>query len=68
MCLEDQLHPVEIPDVNPADLQPSAAFSMAAGDFVEVYKMKIPGTVLLRVILLTLLIMCWHILKLYIIF
>uniref|UniRef100_H2S373 Carnosine N-methyltransferase n=1 Tax=Takifugu rubripes TaxID=31033 RepID=H2S373_TAKRU len=33
----DQTRPVSFPDVNPQSLPPNADFSMAAGDFVEVY-------------------------------
>ncbi|RUS32777.1 N2227-like protein-domain-containing protein [Jimgerdemannia flammicorona] len=33
----DQLRPVMIPDVLPGDLPPGAAFSMVAGDFLDVY-------------------------------
>lgn len=33
----DQLEYVMFPDVNPSDLPPNSRFSMAAGDFVEVY-------------------------------
>uniref|UniRef100_A0A674NA99 carnosine N-methyltransferase n=1 Tax=Takifugu rubripes TaxID=31033 RepID=A0A674NA99_TAKRU len=34
----DQTRPVSFPDVNPQSLPPNADFSMAAGDFVEVYR------------------------------
>uniref|UniRef100_H3CG24 Carnosine N-methyltransferase n=1 Tax=Tetraodon nigroviridis TaxID=99883 RepID=H3CG24_TETNG len=33
----DQTRPVRFPDVNPQSLPPKADFSMAAGDFVEIY-------------------------------
>eukprot|EP00106_Octopus_bimaculoides_P012669 XP_014780111.1 PREDICTED: carnosine N-methyltransferase-like [Octopus bimaculoides] len=33
----DQIEPVSFPDVNPADLPANSNFSMAAGDFLEVY-------------------------------
>jgi len=38
---EDMVRPVKIPDVNPAELleaNPGADFSMAAGDFVSIYR------------------------------
>ncbi|XP_070535577.1 carnosine N-methyltransferase-like [Ptychodera flava] len=35
---EDQIRPVHIPDTDPSTLPTSALFSMAAGDFLEVYK------------------------------
>jgi hypothetical protein len=35
---EHQTHGVSFPDINPADLPPNAQFSMAAGDFLEVWK------------------------------
>ncbi|ORY96129.1 UPF0586 protein C9orf41 [Syncephalastrum racemosum] len=34
---EHHLKPIKVPDVLPSDLPPSADFSMAAGDFVEIY-------------------------------
>ncbi|XP_014678098.1 PREDICTED: carnosine N-methyltransferase-like [Priapulus caudatus] len=34
----DQIRPCKIPDINPAVLPPGANFSMAAGDFLEIYK------------------------------
>lgn len=34
---EDQLRPVQVPDVNTSDLPPMARFSMSAGDFLQVY-------------------------------
>ena len=34
---EDQTDPVRFPDVNPSDLPSDSNFSMAAGDFLEVY-------------------------------
>lgn len=34
----DQTQPVQFPDVNPSDLPPTSDFSMAAGDFLEVYQ------------------------------
>lgn len=34
---KNQLFPVLIPDVLPADLPPNVDFSMVAGDFIEVY-------------------------------
>ncbi|KAL5020564.1 hypothetical protein ScPMuIL_003456 [Solemya velum] len=34
----DQLAPVKFPDVSPSDIPPNVNFSMAAGDFLEVYK------------------------------
>lgn len=34
---EDQIRPVYFPDINPSELPPDADFSMAAGDFLEVY-------------------------------
>lgn len=33
----DQTRPVRFPDVNPQSLPPNSDFSMAAGDFVEIY-------------------------------
>ena len=35
---DHQVEPVKIPDVSPADLPENAQFSMAAGDFLEVYR------------------------------
>ncbi|KAF7262058.1 hypothetical protein EG68_00708 [Paragonimus skrjabini miyazakii] len=37
MSREDQLAPIHFPDVCPADLSPDVPFSMAAGDFSEIY-------------------------------
>ncbi|CAH8530168.1 unnamed protein product [Schistosoma turkestanicum] len=37
MSREDQLTPVHFPDVCPTDLPANVQFSMAAGDFVEIY-------------------------------
>ncbi|CAH8862398.1 unnamed protein product [Trichobilharzia szidati] len=37
MTREDQLSAVHFPDVCPADLPPNVQFSMAAGDFIEIY-------------------------------
>ena len=34
---EDQIRPVHFPDINPSNLPEDADFSMAAGDFLEVY-------------------------------
>jgi len=34
----DQTRPVKFPNVSPADVPPDANFSMAAGDFLEVYE------------------------------
>ncbi|XP_062614710.1 carnosine N-methyltransferase-like [Saccostrea cucullata] len=34
----DQIQPIKFPDVNPSDLPPTSDFSMAAGDFLEVYQ------------------------------
>lgn len=34
---EDQVRSVVIPDVDPTDVPPDLNFSMAAGDFLEVY-------------------------------
>jgi hypothetical protein len=34
---EHQTQGVSFPDINPADLPPNAQFSMAAGDFLEVW-------------------------------
>lgn len=36
-CLDDQLLPVRIPDVVPAESRLKGDFSMSAGDFLEVY-------------------------------
>ena len=33
----DQVRPVVVPDVDPTDVPPDLNFSMAAGDFLEVY-------------------------------
>lgn len=33
----DQLRPATFPDTNPSDLHPQAQFTMAAGDFLEIY-------------------------------
>ena len=44
MSYQDQLSPVLIPDVIPANLPTYGLFSMAAGDFLEVYTEK--GSVL----------------------
>lgn len=38
-CAEDQSRSVTFPDVNPSNLPPNSQFSMAAGDFLEVYTM-----------------------------
>lgn len=35
---EQQLKPIYIPDVVPSNIPPTADFSMAAGEFVEVYR------------------------------
>ena len=40
----DQTSPIQFPDVNPNQLNPDVNFSMAAGDFLEVY--TDPGNVL----------------------
>ena len=40
---EDQLMSMKVPDVDPADLPQYGMFSMAAGDFLEVYSEK--GTI-----------------------
>ena len=37
MKSEDQLRPAKFPDINPSCLHENAQFSMAAGDFLEVY-------------------------------
>ena len=37
MSQADQVQPVQFPDVCPADVPHDANFSMAAGDFLEVY-------------------------------
>ena len=34
---KDQVRPVLIPDVDPTDVPPNLNFSMAAGDFLEIY-------------------------------
>ncbi|XP_048750609.2 carnosine N-methyltransferase-like [Ostrea edulis] len=34
----DQTQPIKFPDINPSDLPPTSDFSMAAGDFLEVYQ------------------------------
>lgn len=34
---DDQTQPIKFPDVNPSDLPENANFSMAAGDFLEIY-------------------------------
>lgn len=34
---EDQLHSVRFPDADPSDLPPNSEFSMAAGNFTEIY-------------------------------
>ena len=34
----DQIEPIRFPDVDPSDVPPNANFSMAAGDFLEVYQ------------------------------
>ncbi len=36
----DQLRPVTFPDVDPRELPPDANFSVAAGDFLEIYTIK----------------------------
>lgn len=36
----DQIRAVQIPDVDPSDIPPNLNFSMAAGDFLEVYTEK----------------------------
>jgi len=38
MSCADQVRPAQFPDVCPADMPPDANFSMAAGDFLEVYE------------------------------
>jgi len=38
MAQTDQLRPVLFPDVSPSDMPSNANFSMAAGDFLEVYE------------------------------
>eukprot|EP00128_Syssomonas_multiformis_P000879 Colp12_sorted_trinity150504_noHs@22405 len=38
--MEDQLRAVRVPDIDPACLPPNSNFSMAAGDFLEVYLEK----------------------------
>ena len=35
---DDQTQPITFPDVNPSDLPEGSNFSMAAGDFLEIYK------------------------------
>jgi len=35
--VEDQLAPVDIPDILPGNISPNTSFSMVAGDFIEVY-------------------------------
>lgn len=35
---EDQLEPITFPDTDPSDVPEGANFSMAAGDFLEVYQ------------------------------
>jgi len=42
MSQADQICAVRFPDVSPTDMPPDANFSMAAGDFLEVY--EDPGT------------------------
>lgn len=42
----DQTQPVQFPDVNPSDLPPTSDFSMAAGDFLEVY--QTPGNFVIQ--------------------
>jgi len=37
LCFDDVIKPATFPDVNPSDLPETAKFSMAAGDFLEVY-------------------------------
>ncbi|KAL3229303.1 hypothetical protein MRX96_023620 [Rhipicephalus microplus] len=37
MASTDQIRPAQFPDANPSDVPPEAQFSMAAGNFVEVY-------------------------------
>ena len=39
-CNKDQLAPVRVPDVDPSDLPVLGLFSMAAGDFLEVYSVS----------------------------
>ena len=34
----DQIEPIRFPDVDPSELPPNSNFSMAAGDFLEVYQ------------------------------
>ena len=46
---EDQVRSVVIPDVDPTDVPPNLNFSMAAGDFLEVYTEE--GTVSLSMYL-----------------
>jgi len=38
MSNADQIRPIEFPDVSPTDMPPNSNFSMAAGDFLEVYE------------------------------
>jgi len=38
MSNADQVRPAQFPDVSPADMPSDANFSMAAGDFLEVYE------------------------------
>lgn len=38
MSYTDQVRPAHFPDVSPADMPPDSNFSMAAGDFLEVYE------------------------------
>ena len=47
---EDQVRSVVIPDVDPTDVPPDLNFSMAAGDFLEVYTEE--GTVSLSMYLI----------------
>ena len=42
MSSADQTHAINFPDINPSDMPPGANFSMAAGDFLEIYTE--PGT------------------------
>ncbi|XP_064645722.1 carnosine N-methyltransferase-like [Lineus longissimus] len=34
---KDQTHAIKFPDINPSELPPGSDFSMAAGDFLEIY-------------------------------
>ena len=43
----DQIEPIKFPNVDPSDLPPNVNFSMAAGDFLEVYTE--PGKAKLKV-------------------